>query len=160
MPRRCKICDSPRRLEIDRALIRGQTAIAKIAREFSVQESNLYRHSKKCLVNVLALAEQAQGIARGRDLKAELLKLSRRAERLCDEAERKGQLNAAISAIRELSRLVALEGQFFPQATRGRISVEAVQSLVSDFNCRASQELPEDVVEIEAVPISDDESES
>ena len=45
MPRVCRVCIDPRREEIDAALTGGQS-VPKIAAEFSLPESNVYRHRK------------------------------------------------------------------------------------------------------------------
>jgi hypothetical protein len=152
MGRRCLICDHPERVTIDRALV--SSSLRSVAEQFGVGESNLYRHRKNCMAVALALKQEEHG----RDLKRELLKLSARAERLADEAERKGQLHAAISAIRELSRLVALEASFYPPASRGRLSIEQVQDLISQYNRGTLQALSDDAIEVEALPAPDEEN--
>jgi hypothetical protein len=45
-------------------------------------------------------------------------------ERLADLAEQENILNAAVSAVRELGRLIAIEAQFHPQALPGKIPIE------------------------------------
>ena len=155
MGQRCKTCDHPERFEIDKALVVGTSSIAAVAREFGVSESNLWRHKTNCVGRTLAAAEQAAEVNRGRDLRAELLKLSRRAERLADLAEQKNNLNAAVSAVRELGRLIAIEAHTFPQATRGKISIEQIQELISTYNRGISQDPPDDAIIVEALPAPD-----
>jgi hypothetical protein len=149
--RRCLICDHPERVAIDRALV--SSTLRKVAQQFGVGESNLYRHRKNCMAVALALKQEEHG----RDLKRELLKLSSRAERLADEAERKGQLHAAISAIRELSRLVAMEATFYPNLRTGKIPVADIQTLVDRYN-RGELETDEDetVIEIEGSSVPEE----
>lgn len=45
MPRICRVCSDPRREEIDSALAAGQS-VPKLALEFGLPESNIYRHRK------------------------------------------------------------------------------------------------------------------
>ena len=86
------------------------------------------------------------------------MKLAKRAERLADEAERKGRVPVAISAIRELSRLVALEASFYPQSVTGKLSVFDVQAMITAYN-RGELETDEDevAIEVEALPVPDDD---
>jgi hypothetical protein len=154
MSRRCTICDNPRRGEIDRALI--NTAIGKVSNQFGVSDSSLYRHRKGCMAVALALTQET----RSRDLKQELLKLSKRAERIADEAERKGQLATAISGVREMSRLLAMEATFYPAAKSNKISVYAIQELVAQYNrgeLKNDADDEDEAIEVEGSPVLDDD---
>ena len=142
--RRCTACDHAERRAIDKALVDGEV-LRKISQSFSLSIPALYRH-KAHIARALAEARSTEVVEQGRDLQQELLKLSRRAERLADEAERKGDLRAAIAAIRELARLVALEATVYPQAKSGKIPVEQLQALILAAR-RDSEE--EEVIEVE-----------
>ena len=45
MPRACRVCEDPRREEIDRELVSGRS-VPSIAKEVGLPESNIYRHRK------------------------------------------------------------------------------------------------------------------
>jgi hypothetical protein len=154
MSRRCTICDNPQRGEIDRALI--NTAIGNVSNQFGVSDSSLFRHRKNCMAVAVALTQEA----RSRDLKQELLKLSKRAERIADEAERKGQLATAISGVREMSRLLAMEATFYPAAKSNKISVYAMQELVAQYNrgeLKNDADDEDEVIEVEGSSVPDDD---
>jgi hypothetical protein len=120
--------------------------------------SHNYRAWKNCLAATMALEREARQLERGRDLRQQLLKLSKRAERLADIAEAKNNLAAAVGAVRELSKLLQIEADFYPPVTRGKIPIQEIQALVAEFNRDRSKELPEDaeVVEVEALPAPED----
>ena len=158
MGQRCRVCDHEQRDEIEREMIAGRSSLAKLARDFGVGESNLWRHQKKCIASTLASEQETRELGRGRDLHQQLLKLSKRAERLADIAEAKNNLAAAVSAVRELGRLIAIEAQFYPPPTLGKIPLTEIQALVSAYNRNSSRELPEDAIVVEALPAPDEEN--
>lgn len=157
MGQRCKVCDHEQRDEIEREMIAGRSSLAKLAREFGIGESNLFRHQKKCIASALAIAQETRELERGRDLRQQLLKLSKRAERLADLAERKNNLAAAVSAVRELGRLLALEAEFYPPVRRGKIPLAEIQALVAEYNRSSFRELPDDAIVVEALPAPGEE---
>jgi transposase-like protein len=60
MPRRCTICDHPRRAEIDRALLRNEDGYRSIAKRFAISESALFRHRQGHLADVVAKGLEAE----------------------------------------------------------------------------------------------------
>ena len=63
----CKICTHPRRVEIDRALVRGGNC-AELARNFAVPYDSLWRHSRDHISRQLATAMEKMEVAEQNEL--------------------------------------------------------------------------------------------
>ena len=107
MSRRCSICDHPQSEAIDAAVIAG-ASYRDIAAWHGVTTSSLSRHVRGHLIKTLAAARNAEVVANGDDLLAQVASLSRQAQRIKDKAEREGDLKTALAGIRELCRLIEL----------------------------------------------------
>ncbi|MCG0276856.1 MAG: hypothetical protein L5655_12020, partial [Thermosediminibacteraceae bacterium] len=88
MPRKCTICEHPKRDEIDRALIETQN-IAKIAERYGVNYHALFRH-KQHLSTELIKAQEAQEVAKADSLLKQITDLRDRALRILEKAEQAG----------------------------------------------------------------------
>ncbi len=100
MPRTCRVCEHPKREEIDRALVAGD-ANTKLSSVLAVSEQALRRHKGSHLPAKLVMAEAATEVAQADNLLDQVRDLQRRALDILDRAEQTGELRTALSAIRE-----------------------------------------------------------
>ena len=105
--RRCTICTHPEATAIDRALIAG-TPLRNIAEQFRLAVTSLHRHKNAHIPAALARAKDAADVAGADSLLARLEELTSEAHRLKGKAERRGDIRTALSAVRELVRMVEL----------------------------------------------------
>jgi hypothetical protein len=109
MARTCLTCRHANRAEIDRALLDGEP-FRNIAERVSLSPTALFRHRthiESTLVEARASTEEADGD----NLARKLTELSERARRLADAAEKGGDLRTALAGVRELARLLEIEGR-------------------------------------------------
>ena len=106
MPMTCKVCGNKKRLEIDRALLEGQS-LRDIARRTGTTASSLQRHKADHLARSLVKAHEAREVARADSLLDDVRNAEGRAERLLEvaedilgEAREAKDLRTAIGAIR------------------------------------------------------------
>ena len=111
MPRRCTICDSERREEIDRILVEGRTSFRRIASLCDVSEASVRRHAAKHLPEAMAAAVDAKRVANGDDLLRQVRDLQRRAVAILERAEEEGEHRVALAAIREARGCLELLGR-------------------------------------------------
>ncbi len=115
MPRRCSICNHPKRTAIDNALVSG-TSVRDIAGQYGVSKSAVYRH-KKHIPEALTKAQAAEEAAQADDLLGEIRRLQGKASGILAKAEGAGDLPTALRAIREarecLKLLAQLEGELW-----------------------------------------------
>lgn len=125
MSRRCTICDHPASKEINKCLVKGQS-IRSIARQFSVDDSAIFRHQKhlqKILTKAkekpqkdpatiqreqdekelvkMASENETKEIQDAGDLLAQLKEWMTRTESIYRQAEEAKDLRAALQAVRE-----------------------------------------------------------
>src|SRR5215467_5135676 len=86
MPMTCKVCGHKKRLEIDRALLEGQS-LRVIARRTGTTASSLQRHKAEHLARSLVKAHEAREVARADSLLDDVRKAEGRTERLLEVAE-------------------------------------------------------------------------
>ena len=67
MPMKCRVCGHKKRLEIDRALLEGQS-LRDIARRTGTTASSLQRHKADHLAKHLVKAHEAREVARADSL--------------------------------------------------------------------------------------------
>jgi hypothetical protein len=91
----CRACGHKKRLEIDRALLEGQS-LRDIARRTGTTASSLQRHKAEHLTRDLVKAHEAREVARADSLLADVRNAEARAERLYGAAE--GILQRALEA--------------------------------------------------------------
>jgi hypothetical protein len=121
MPRTCTICAHPKREEIDHALLSGKT-YREITGNFPVSKSSLERHRNHITASLLK-SREAEEIARGDDLVEDLRALAVEANRLKAEAEKSGNVRAAIAALREITRLIELRAKIAGKLKEGQVNV-------------------------------------
>lgn len=147
MPRSCKICQHPNRDEIDRDLIQG-TAFPNIAAKYretsesgdsnrdsnrdSISVDSLGRHKANHLPLQLVQAHTAEQVTNADDLLSQIAKLDTDAASIFTLAKRKGDMRAALAAIRERSRVVELLARI-----KGEID-ERAQVLINNNNLNAN----------------------
>lgn len=107
MPRSCTVCTHPERPAIDGELVSG-TSLRNIAEQFRLTVTSLHRHKHGHVPVALAKARDAQKVADGEGLLGQIQKLTVEARTIKSMAEDKGDLRTALSAIRELVRMVEL----------------------------------------------------
>ena len=114
MPQVCTICSHEDRCEIDRALV-GGTAKRRIAADFSVSESAVWRHFREHLPELLSRAYEAEQAAEADKLLTDISRIHVRTLVMLQEAEKSGDLRTALAAVREarnnISLLAELRGQ-------------------------------------------------
>jgi transcriptional regulator of acetoin/glycerol metabolism len=109
VPRVCTICKHPKRDEIDKALISGES-LRGIARRFKVDDSSLDRHKSDHLAQRLLKAEEVKEKLSAKALLEQLESLHARTLTTLDKAERgkdKANTLKAIHQARENLKLMA-----------------------------------------------------
>jgi len=100
MPRRCTICEHPKRDEINKALIETQN-IAEIAKRYGVSYDSLFRHKQGHIPEALAKAQEAREIAKADSLLDQVRTLQGKTLAILEEAEKTKNYLTALKAIRE-----------------------------------------------------------
>lgn len=103
MPRVCRVCEDPRREEIDAALAGGRS-VPKLAAEVGLPESNLYRHRKDHMTMTRSITTSRAGgvvatVERLEELDRELAEVQ-------DMAKRRGHTQAAVAALAKRIQVV------------------------------------------------------
>lgn len=98
MSQACKICNHPKRLEIDRELARGK-GYQMIANTYGVNWQAVRRHAENHLSHQLRTAYEKKAALEGLDLLSEIEELISRTKRILDQAESENKLNTALNAI-------------------------------------------------------------
>jgi len=106
MPQRCSVCIHENVDEINYELLRG-TPLRKIAEQYGVSSTALFRH-KKHLLATLIQAKEAEDIAQTDDLLKKIVELCEKAIAIVDKAESAGDLRTALLGIREAKGYVEL----------------------------------------------------
>jgi hypothetical protein len=99
----CSVCRHTQRDQIDALLIKGQP-FRKLSPKFGVSPPSLSRHKRQHLAAMLAKIEAE----RAEDIHTRFRNLEAHARRLLRKAEEAKDYSAAISALRETARLIAL----------------------------------------------------
>ena len=101
MPNVCKICTHAKRLQIDRAIVSGQSK-ASISREFHVSEASLANHAKNHLSRQLLKHDEIRERINSGRILDEVEDLLTRTKRILRDSEIKKQNGMALGAIREI----------------------------------------------------------
>jgi hypothetical protein len=101
MPRKCTVCEHPRRADIDTALADSATKLRGIARTHHLSEDAVFRHKTAHLPATLSKAHEAEEVARADELLGRVENLQVRTLAILESAEETGELRTALSAIRE-----------------------------------------------------------
>jgi hypothetical protein len=137
MPRTCSVCNHIRRDEIDNALLAGE-ALRDIAGRVSIPKSALHRH-KLHLSATLVKAKESEQVARADGLLDQLIELTNEARRLKQKAEAKRDYRTALTAVRELVRIVEMIA---------RINGELKDSQINVINMKLDEQSATRVAEI------------
>ncbi|MCF6096778.1 hypothetical protein L1766_07175 [Thermovorax subterraneus] len=120
MPRKCTICEHPKKEEINEMLVKGES-LRNIAKHFSVNFTALYRHKEKHLPAELIKSHEAQEVAQASTLLEQITDLRDRALRILEKAEKAGKLKTALEGIKEargcLELLAKLQGELAQEGT-------------------------------------------
>ena len=106
MGRTCSVCSNPRRVEIDTALLSGQS-LRVVASRFESSLGSVQRH-KEHVAPALALAHEAAEVADADDLLSKVRGLEADARRIGAAAEKAGDLRTALQGVREQTRIIEL----------------------------------------------------
>ncbi len=126
---RCTVCHHPQRAEIEAAHVAG-VAFREIAKQFDKSKTTIQKPIK---LHVPAAAQKALEAANDREVQAgdailaEVQKLKSEARRLQAHAEGKKDYRGALTAVRELTRLVELSARLV-------VSCATVQSTSASSN--------------------------
>lgn len=105
MPRTCRACSSPKRTEIDGALVAGEP-LRNISKRVSISPAALLRHKTHAGQAIVKAAERREESI-GESVLSRLESLYRRGEKILSEAERSGDGRLALQAIRESREVLA-----------------------------------------------------
>jgi hypothetical protein len=97
MPRRCTVCDHPKRHGIDEALVSG-APYRSVAKRSGLSESAVYRHKTEHLPAHLLKAREVEEVAQADDLLEQVRILQTHALDILDRAEKAGDLRTALAA--------------------------------------------------------------
>lgn len=159
MPRRCTICTHPRREEIDRALVEGES-FRNIAERFGVSLGALHRHREHVQDDVQQAIE-AKAVRSGRSVLDRIRELNREARSLLEEARSKGRYAAAVQAIGAATRLLELEAKLLGELDeRPSVNVQMGMAVmvpkgVLEAIYRAVLDAPEEVRERVALALAE-----
>ena len=110
MPQQCKVCSHPARKVIDAALVEGRS-VRELESIHNVSAGSLRRHAENHLPRAMVKAQAAADVVAGETLLAKVAGLEVEAHRLKDQAEEGGDIRTALVAVRELCRIVELQGR-------------------------------------------------
>ena len=99
MGRTCSVCASPRREEIDHALVSGQESNRRIAAQFGTTESTIRRHRPHIPPSLLKAADVAE-VARSDQLLATMQSLMDEARQTIIEARAAGDQRVRLQAVK------------------------------------------------------------
>lgn len=136
MPKACSLCASPRRDEIDAALVAG-ASFRDIAGRFGTSKSAAERH-RSHVPERLALARREAEVRSAESLSEKLRRLEEDLRRLLAKAERDGDFRAAIAAVKTALDLSALAH---------KVSEERVESIAQFLETPAWNTVADALVE-------------
>ena len=110
MPRRCSVCDHPKRHGIDEALV-SVAPYRSVAKRFGLSESAVYRHKTEHLPAHLLKAREAEEVAQADDLLEQVKGLQGHALGILERAEKAGDLRTALAAISQARGNLELLGK-------------------------------------------------
>jgi len=134
VPRRCTVCDAPKRDAIDRALVARERPFRHIAKRHRLSLASVYRHFAEHLPAALAKAQGAREAARGDDLLGRLLRLHRTTLAILREAREASQPDLALKAIARAEKQLELQAQLI-----GRLQPGATVNVLVTPEWRAVQ---------------------
>ena len=103
----CKCCSHPKRLDIDRAIVRGQT-LAGLSRQYGVSECSLTNHRDNHISRQLLKAEETRMVLHSKELLDTITGLLDKSQDILQRAESKDDLPVALRAIAESRATIEL----------------------------------------------------
>ncbi len=126
MPRRCTVCDHPKRAEIDLACVGSTVAFRNIGQQYELGFTSVFHHAKDHIPALLAEAREAEVVAEADTLLERVEGLGRKAEYWHTEA---------VSLV-EATKVTALDdddekprGTFLDRANAIRVGTQAVREI-------------------------------
>jgi transposase-like protein len=110
MPRRCTVCDHPKRHSIGETLVSG-APYRSVAKRFGLSESAVYRHKVEHLPTHLLKAKEVEETTRADDLLEQVKDLQVHALDILERAEKIGDLRTALAAISQARGNLELLGK-------------------------------------------------
>jgi hypothetical protein len=110
MPRRCSVCDHPKRHGIDETLVTG-APYRSVAKRFELSESAVYRHKVDHLPTHLLKAREVEEVTHADDLLEQVKNLQAHALDILERAEKAGDLRTALAAISQARGNLELLGK-------------------------------------------------
>jgi transposase-like protein len=110
MPRRCTVCDHPKRHSIGETLVSG-APYRSVAKRFGLSESAVYRHKVEHLPTHLLKAKEVEETTRADDLLEQVKDLQVHALDILERAEKTGDLRTALAAISQARGNLELLGK-------------------------------------------------
>jgi hypothetical protein len=129
MNTRCTVCQHPQRSEIERDHLAG-ASLRTIAAKYGKGKNRVGKHLREHLpaaAQKAALVAEEREVLAGDTILGELQNLCGEARRLQKLAEKKKDVRTALTAIRELVRLVELKARVLGEIRDREITVNVVQ---------------------------------
>jgi hypothetical protein len=95
----CRVCRSPLRAQLDRALVSGHDSLRELAAQYDISSSALHRHRRTCLPDSLVQAHVDMFALDVDGVLLEVERLRHRALQLLDESLAEHDRRSALSAI-------------------------------------------------------------
>ena len=121
------MCVHPQVDEINKALING-VSYYKVAERYGLSRTSVYRHAKNHLPAALVKAKEAEEVACGDDLLAQVRSLRDRTLSILNKAESTGKLAVAVQAIKAAQSNIELMARMLIEMERQRRADEERES--------------------------------
>jgi len=102
MSMKCSICTDPKRLQIDKEIVRGGN-LSKVAEIYSLQYSSLYRHSKNCISRQLSQAMEKKETEQAFSILENIQTILSRVENIFIRNYDKNSLGTDVVALKAIS---------------------------------------------------------
>jgi len=120
---KCKICISPKKTEIEEALLLSSKSLRDISGQYKISKSALQRHKEDHIPTDLVQAKEATEICGAEDLLNKLINLKSDAARITKKAEINQDLKTALSGIREQSRIIEILAKMQGQIQQPQVAL-------------------------------------
>jgi hypothetical protein len=112
MPRKCTICENPKRNQIDESLVSPGAVIRTIARQYRVSKDSLARHVKGGHIAAkIHKAQHAHEAVAGESILNRINRFHRRFEKMAKNAESWGDPNLELKVYQTQAKYLELEGK-------------------------------------------------
>lgn len=130
MGRRCTVCISPEKDEINRKLIEG-ASLRKIALQFKITVQSLWRHKQGHLPKELAEAKEAEEVIKADNLLDRLRDLQDRALKILNTCEEAGTLHVALDAIARSAQLIELQAKLVGMLKEKEVNIYVMPEFIN-----------------------------